>query len=277
MKPHILIVEDERHIGLGLKFNCEAEGYLATLVGDGPAALRLLTENPAGYQLVILDLMLPGMSGYAVLESIRKAELYIPVLILSARTLSEDRTRGFDLGADQYLMKPFELPELLSRVKNLLQRHGQIRKSEPVDDVFQFQGHTINFTRHEVIVRGEHKVLTPLEFELLKYFVRNVGHVITRSQLLDKVWGLDSCPTTRTVDNFILRLRKYFEVDPARPRHFLSIRGVGYRFVKEPAAIVEPTIGDSAVGDLLGSELSEESATDRRFTSDEEETPGTAG
>lgn len=240
MKSHILIVEDERHIGLGLKFNCEAEGYSATLVGDGPSAVKLLREDPAKYQLIILDLMLPGMSGYAVLENVRKAEIYIPVLILSARTLSEDRTRGFDLGADQYLMKPFELTELLSRVRNLLQRHGQIRQAEPVDDVFQFQGHTINFTRHEVVVRGEQKVLTPLEFELLKYFVRNEGLVVTRTQILDNVWGLDSSPTTRTVDNFILRLRKYFEVDPARPRHFLSIRGIGYRFVKEPALLTEP-------------------------------------
>lgn len=245
MKPQILIVEDERHIGLGLKFNCEAEGYSATLVGDGPAALRLLHDDPAAYQLIILDLMLPGMSGYAVLETIRKAEVYIPVLILSARTLSEDRTRGFDLGADQYLMKPFELKELLSRVRNLLLRHGQIRKSDRADDVYQFQEHTINFTRHEVTVRGEQKVLTALEFELLKYFVRNEGLVVTRSQLLDKVWGLDSSPTTRTVDNFILRLRKYFEVDPARPRHFLSIRGIGYRFVKEPTFSSEPSGGDS--------------------------------
>lgn len=252
MKPHILIVEDERHIGHGLKFNCEAEGYSATLVGDGPAALRLLHENPTGYHLMILDLMLPGMSGYAVLETIRKADIYIPVLILSARTLSEDRTRGFDLGADQYLMKPFELAELLSRVRNLLQRAGQIRKVEPLDEIFQFQGHTVNFTRHEVTARGEQKVLTALEFELLKYFVRNEGLVVTRSQILDKVWGLDSSPTTRTVDNFILRLRKYFEVDPARPRHFLSIRGIGYRFVKEPATSTDQAIGD------VGSDSSDE-------------------
>jgi two-component system alkaline phosphatase synthesis response regulator PhoP len=250
MKPHILIVEDERHIGLGLKFNCEAEGYSATVIGDGPGALRLLHEDPSAYHLIILDLMLPGMSGYAVLETIRKAEVFTPVLILSARTLSEDRTRGFDLGADQYLMKPFELSELLSRVRNLLQRQGQVRRSETADEVFQFQGHTINFTRHEVTVRGEQKVLTALEFELLKYFVRNEGLVVTRSQLLDKVWGLDSSPTTRTVDNFILRLRKYFEVDPARPRHFLSIRGIGYRFVKEPASGSDSSAGSESSDEL---------------------------
>ncbi len=235
-KPHILIVEDERHIGIGLKFNCEAEGYAVTLVGDGSSALRLVSEDPQKFDLMVLDLMLPGMSGYKVLEEIRKADVQIPVLILSARTLSEDRQRGFDLGADQYLMKPFELPELLSRIRNLLQRHGQRRKPETLEDVYQFQGFVINFARHEVTKNGEVKSLTPLEFELLRYFVRNEGAVVTRGQLLDKVWGLDSSPTTRTVDNFILRLRRYFEQDATRPRHFLSVRGVGYRFVKEPAS-----------------------------------------
>lgn len=236
MKPHILIVEDERHIGIGLKYNCEAEGYTATLVEDGPTALRLLQADPSRIDLIILDLMLPGMSGYQVLETLRKADLQMPVMILSARTLAEDRTRGFDLGADQYLMKPFELPELLSRIRNLLQRRGHLQKAEAQDDIYQFQGHVINFTRHEVTKNGETKSLTALEFELLRYFVRNEGAVVTRAQLLDKVWGLDSSPTTRTVDNFILRLRRYFEQDATRPQHFLSIRGVGYRFVKEPTS-----------------------------------------
>lgn len=245
-KPHILIVEDERHIGIGLEFNCKAEGYLATLVGDGPSALRLIKENPDQFNLIILDLMLPGMSGYAVLEAIRSAGIPIPVLILSARTLSEDRTRGFDLGADQYLMKPFDLTELLSRVRNLMQRWGH-RKSEFTEDVYQFGGNTINFTRHEVVAQGETRTLTSLEMDLLKYFVRNEGMVLTRTQILDKVWGVDSAPTTRTVDNFILRLRRYFEQDPAQPRHFLSVRGVGYRFVKEPQ-----TQSDSS-DDILGS------------------------
>ncbi|MDB5339255.1 MAG: phoP 1 [Planctomycetaceae bacterium] len=253
-KPHILIVEDERHIGIGLKFNCEAEGYLATLVGDGLNALRLVHADPQQFDLIILDLMLPEMSGYKVLEEIRKANVQTPVMILSARTLSEDRTRGFDLGADQYLMKPFELPELLSRIRNLLQRRGHVPKPELQDDIYQFQGHVINFTRHEVTKNGESKSLTPLEFELLRYFVRNEGAVVTRAQLLDKVWGLDSSPTTRTVDNFILRLRRYFEQDATRPQHFLSIRGVGYRFVKEPASnpeIVADNVDDTGTSEGL--------------------------
>lgn len=253
-KPHILIVEDERHIGIGLKFNCEAEGYRATLVGDGLNALRLISEDPGQFELIVLDLMLPGMSGYKVLEEVRKVDVQIPVLILSARTLSEDRTRGFDLGADQYLMKPFELPELLSRIRNLLQRRGYVQKTAGTqDEIYQFQGHIINFTRHEVTKNGEAKSLTPLEFELLRYFVRNEGAVVTRAQLLDKVWGLDSSPTTRTVDNFILRLRRYFEQDATRPRHFLSIRGVGYRFVKEPASNPE-IVADNAEESGAGAE-----------------------
>ena len=240
MKPRILIIEDERHIGIGLKFNCEAEGYEATLVGDGPAALAVLNGSPTPFDLIILDLMLPGMSGYSVLEVIRNSGNNIPVLILSARTLAEDRIRGFDLGADQYLMKPFELPELLSRVRNLLQRKSRVQPAvESPEEIFTFEDHSINFTRREALIHGESKNLTPLEFDLLRCFIKNEGMVLTRTQLLDRVWGLDSNPTTRTVDNFILKLRRYFEQDPARPRHFLSVRGVGYRFVREPAPLQE--------------------------------------
>ncbi len=239
MKKRILIVEDERHIGVPLKFNCEAEGYEATLVEDGPSAIQQFEARPAAFDLVILDLMLPLMSGYAVLDKLRASKVYVPVLILTARTLSEDRIRGFDAGADQYMTKPFELPELLARVKNLLARHAQVRGiAEPArlpGDTYQFNGATIDFARHEVTVRGEPRTLTSLEIKLLRYFVENEGVVLTRNQLLDNVWGLDSSPTTRTVDNFIARLRQHFEIDPANPRHFLSVRGVGYRFVANPA------------------------------------------
>jgi len=246
MKKKILIVEDERHIGIAVKYNCEAEGYEAILVGDGPSALKLVEENPQGFDLVILDLMLPEMSGYAVLERIRKADIQVPVLILSARTLAEDRTRGFDLGADQYMMKPFELAELMSRIRNLLSRRGRIHAPDSVDDIYEFNGARINFTRHEVTVRGEPRTLTPLEFELLRCFFANEGAVLTRAQLLDNVWGLEASPSTRTVDNFIVRLRRYFETDPAHPRHFLSVRGVGYRFVREPARSAETESDEEA-------------------------------
>ena len=249
MTKRILIVEDERHIGIGLKFNCEAEGFEAVLVADGPSAVNLLAEQPGHFHLIILDLMLPGMSGYAVLEKLRNAGEQTPVLILSARTLSEDKVRGFDLGADQYLTKPFELPELISRVRNLLARHTSFRPTAPKpvvtgDDIYEFDGATVNFTRHEVRVRGEDKTLTFLEFKLVKCFVENEGAVLTRNELLDKVWGLDSSPTTRTVDNFIVRLRNHFEADPANPCHFLSIRGAGYKFVAKAAGSGEAeTVG----------------------------------
>jgi two-component system OmpR family response regulator len=259
MKQRILIVEDERHIGLPLKFNCEAEGYDATLVEDGPSAIKQFEAGPEAFDLVILDLMLPSMSGYAVLEKLRAAKVFVPVLILTARTLPEDRIRGYDSGADQYMTKPFELPELLSRVRSLLTRHAQVRGTAPAAtsaaDAFEFNGAAIDFARHEVVVRGERRTLTSLEMKLLKYFVENEGKVLNRNQLLDDVWGTDSSPTTRTVDNFIARLRQHFEIDPARPQHFLSVRGVGYRFVAQPAtgdqdepaveAEQEPASGDS--------------------------------
>lgn len=244
----ILIVEDERHIGIGLKINCEAEGYHATLVADGPSALKLFAQDPDSFDLVILDLMLPDMSGYTVLQRLRESNIHIPVLILTARTLSEDKIRGFDVGADEYMTKPFELPVLLARVRNLLQRHANLKAARPAvtgtEDVFEFDGASVNFTRHEVQVRGTPHALTSLEFKLLKCFVENEGIVLTRAEILDKVWGLDSSPTTRTVDNFIVRLRQHFELDPANPRHFLSVRGVGYRFVVKPASTPESEVCD---------------------------------
>jgi two-component system, OmpR family, alkaline phosphatase synthesis response regulator PhoP len=237
-KPRILIVEDERHIGLPLKFNCEAEGYDVSLVEDGPSALKALERDPAAFDLMILDLMLPQMSGYTVLERLRALKVYVPVLILSARTLSEDRIRGFDAGADQYMTKPFELSELLTRVRGLLTRHAQVRgatvETRPDVEIYTFNDATIDFARYEVTVRGEPRSLTSLEMKLLRYFIENEGIVLTRNQLLDNVWGIDSSSTARTVDNFLARLRQHFELDPANPRHFLSVRGVGYRFVAQP-------------------------------------------
>ena len=249
MKQRILIVEDERHIGVPLKFNCEAEGYEATLVEDGPLAVKQFEATPEAFDLVILDLMLPSMSGYAVLERLRAAKVYVPVLVLTARTLAEDRIRGYDVGADRYMTKPFELPELLAQVKSLLTRHAQLRgtaAAKPAGDVYEFNSAVVNFATHEVRVRGEPRSLTPLEIKLVKFFADNDGVVLTRNQILDSVWGTDASPTTRTVDNFIARLRQHFETDPADPQHFLSVRGVGYRFVAQPIGRGEPKPGDSA-------------------------------
>lgn len=238
---HILVVEDEEHLAIGIRYNLEAEGYQVTAVSDGPSALAIFADDPRSVDLVILDLMLPGMSGYAVCQSLRERGYRVPILMLSARTLAEDRTRGFDVGADQYLMKPFDLDELLSRVKNLLARHGQAGLSAPPPastSTYCFDDAVVNFDTFEVTVRGERQRLTNMEIKLLRYLVEHEGRVVSRDQLLSQVWGISSSPTTRTVDNFILRLRKVFEVDPAAPRHFLSVRGAGYRFVaagEEPA------------------------------------------
>jgi two-component system alkaline phosphatase synthesis response regulator PhoP len=231
---HILVVEDEEHLAIGIKYNFEAEGYRVTLAPDGPAALRLIAENPDGIDLVILDLMLPGMSGYAVCATLREEGNDVPVLILSARTLTEDRIRGMDVGADQYLEKPFDLDELLAMVRNLLARRSRVPAQSvhrKVEDEYEFGRAKVNFDTFKVTVDGNNLRLTTMEMKLLRYFIENEGSVITRSQLLDNVWGLSGSPTTRTVDNFIVRLRRYFERDPARPRHFLSVRGAGYRFV----------------------------------------------
>ena len=240
---HILVVEDEQHLGIGIKYNLEAEGYLVTLVEDGHAALEAVADADAPVDLVVLDLMLPGMSGYKVCEAIRDAGNNVPGLMLSARKLPEDRARGFDVGADQYLMKPFDLDELLSRIRRLLA--GSVRQSQQppqADDrrsaaVYEFGKVCVNFDTYEAISgSGDTIALTNLEVKLLKYLIAHAGRVVTRDELLENVWELGGSPTTRTVDNFISRLRKYFEPDPARPVHLLSVRGAGYRFVPEPDA-----------------------------------------
>ena len=230
----ILVVEDEQHLAFGIKFNLEAEGYEVTTAADGPSALALVEEDPRGMDLVILDLMLPGMSGYAVCEALREKGNDVPVLMLSARTLVEDRIRGYDVGADQYLQKPFELEELLSMTRNLIGRRA--RPSGRVDGrtlgpEYEFGRATVNFDTFSITVAGEPIRLTHTEMKLLRYFAENEGIVVTRAELLENVWGMSHMPTTRTVDNFIVNLRKYFEEDPAHPKHFLSVRGAGYRFV----------------------------------------------
>jgi two-component system OmpR family response regulator len=235
---HILVVEDEQHLAFGIKYNLEAEGYDVTTTGDGPSALKLIEDDPRGTDLVILDLMLPGMSGYAVCEALREKGNDVPVLMLSARTLVEDRVRGYDVGADQYLQKPFELEELLSMTRNLLSRRAKSSpcpSGTPVGPAYEFGRAKVNFDTFSVVVADQQVRLTHTEMKLLRYFVENEGLVVTRAELLEHVWGMAHMPTTRTVDNFIVNLRKYFEIDPAKPKHFLSVRGAGYRFVADGA------------------------------------------
>ena len=234
---HILVVEDERHLAVGIKFNLEAEGYRVTTVSDGPSALKLLEEGDEEIDLVILDLMLPGMSGYAVCQSLRESGNDVPILILSARTLAEDRTRGFDVGANQYLTKPFDLDELISRVKNLLthykRRHELPRAPSSVTS-YEFNDAKINFAQYELTVGGKPVQLTKREWELLLFFVENEGRLIPRQELLEQVWQMPGHIQTRAPDQFLLRLRKIFESDPANPKHFLTVRDMGYRFVARP-------------------------------------------
>ena len=233
--PHILVVEDEKHLAEGIRFNLDEEGYQVTTVADGPAALAHLQEGSGRVDLVVLDLMLPGMSGYSVCEALRADGNDVPVLILSARTLSEDRTRGFDVGADQYLTKPFDLDEFLSRVKNMLTMHSRRVNGSPPAAVFEFGEARIDFGTFEASVSGEPVRLTPLETRLLEYFVTHAGRVISREELLSRVWDLPRNLQTRAPDQFIHRLRKIFEPDPSQPRYFLTIRDAGYRFV--PAGV----------------------------------------
>jgi two-component system OmpR family response regulator len=234
-ETHILIVEDERHLAVGIKFNLEAEGYQVTTLSDGASALSAIEENPHGFDLMVLDLMLPGMSGYTVCETLRARRWDKPILILSARTLSEDRTRGFDVGANQYLTKPFDLDELISRIRNLLTHDRSQADILPPVESFEFGTATIDFTTFEATVDGSPIRMTQLEMKLLQYFVQNEGRVIPRQELLENVWGMPGQVQTRAPDQFIRRLRKAFEKDAANPRHFLTIRDAGYRFVAEPS------------------------------------------
>ena len=222
----------------GIRFNLQAEGYHVSVAGDGGSALETIADAEPSIDLVVLDLMLPGMSGYSVCEKLREQGKNIPILMLSARTLPEDRTRGFDVGADQYLTKPFELDELLSRVKGLLTRHGA-RASDSIPkptsaDTGSINGRLINFETFEVAVDGVSSRLTAMEIKLLRYFWENEGRVIPRHELLEEVWEQPGRIQTRAPDQFMRRLRKLFEDDPAKPRHFVTIRDAGYRFILLP-------------------------------------------
>lgn len=229
---HILIVDDEEHLAVGIKFNLEAEGFQVTVATNGMEAIKVVESE--AIDLIVLDLMLPGMSGYEICEQLRESGHEMPVLMLSARTLSEDRTRGFDVGANQYMVKPFELQELISRIKNLLgQRNRRALSAAKEIEVYEFANAKINFKTYEVAI-GETSVrMTQLQIKALKYFVQHEGEVISRHQLLEDVWEMPGHVTTRAPDQILRQLRVTFEPDPAKPIHFLTIRDAGYRFVKD--------------------------------------------
>jgi two-component system alkaline phosphatase synthesis response regulator PhoP len=228
----VLIVEDEQHLAEGLRFNLEAEGYEAQVVETGEAALDLLVHHrDIPFDLVVLDVMLPGKDGFAVAAELRAARQFVPVLMLTARGRPEDVLDGFAAGADDYLPKPTELAILLARIGGLLRRSQWIKRAQ---DQFTFAGKTIDFDSLELRVDDHTLPLTLMEANLLRYLISHEGKAVSRKAMLEHVWGVREDTDTRAIDNFIVRLRRYIEKEPSRPRHLLTIRGVGYRFIAEP-------------------------------------------
>jgi DNA-binding response OmpR family regulator len=230
----VLIVEDEQHLAEGLRFNLEAEGYQAEVVETGEAALGALLDDRRHYDLVVLDVMLPGVDGFHVVSDLRQHSRFVPVLMLTARGRAEDVLKGFDAGADDYLPKPAELPILLARISSLLRRSSWSRHQ--ARDSYEFAGRAIDFSRQQLTVGDRVLPLTLMEANLLRYLVEHEGQAVSRKAMLEQVWGLHEDTDTRAIDNFVVRLRRYIEDEPARPRHLLTVRGVGYRFVREPGA-----------------------------------------
>ncbi len=227
--PRVLVVEDEAHLAAGLKLNLELEGFGVDVATRAREASELMLG--ARYDAIILDVMLPDVDGFTLCKRLRNAGNRTPVIMLTARGAASDRVTGLDAGADDYLSKPFELAELLARLRSLLRRRQWDEAPRLAPAVLTFGEVRVDFDTHEVTVRGEGRELTQLELDLVRYFARNQGRVLSRDELLEQVWKLRNYPNTRTVDNFIVRLRRHFEEDPARPKHFLSVRGAGYKFV----------------------------------------------
>jgi DNA-binding response OmpR family regulator len=248
----VLIVEDEAHLAQGLRFNLQAEGHVVDVAGDGEGALDRLLAKRESYDAVVLDVMLPGKSGFDVATTLREKKNYVPILMLTARGRPEDVLQGFAAGADDYLPKPFELAILMARLESLLRRSAWMREAAPRTaangtgrpapagelnsdySTFSFAGKSIDFGELELRTLGNTIHLTLMEAQLLQYLVRSEGRVVSRKAILEEVWGLHEDTDTRAIDNFIVRLRRYIEEDPSQPKHLQTVRGVGYRFVAEP-------------------------------------------
>ena len=228
----LLIVEDEAHLAEGLRFNLEAEGHVVEVDGDGQAALDRLLANRATYDAVILDVMLPGRNGFEVVKQLRAAGHFVPVLMLTARSRPADVLQGFEAGADDYLPKPFELQILLARLHGLLRRRQWLQQDQHEHEHLTFAGRTLDLEALELKVGDKTYQLTQMECDLLQYLVRNAGRAVSRKAILEEVWDLQEDTDTRAIDNFIVRLRRYLEVDPTKPKHLLTVRGVGYKFVE---------------------------------------------
>ncbi len=237
----ILVVEDETHLAEGLRFNLEAEGYQVEVVETGESALDLLLGQSQLFDIVVLDVMLPVKSGFEVVSEMRQAGQFVPTLILTARGHSDDVLQGFAAGADDYLTKPFDLTILIARIQGLLRRREWLRRAhaEPPStparsDVFTFGDKSVYFELLELRVRDQVFPLTLMEMNVLRYVIQHEGKPVSRKAMLEEVWGLHEDTDTRAIDNFIVRLRRYIEDDPTKPRHLLTVRGVGYRFIANP-------------------------------------------
>lgn len=230
-KPSILLVEDEENLHESLKLNLELEGYQVTSAYDGAAAMKAVQNEY--FDLLILDVMIPEIDGFTVTQNIRLSNTEVPILILSAKDTGADRVMGLKKGADDYLTKPFNLEELLLRVQKLIQKNKKLQDRSTLGDTYQFGGHTIDFKAQEATTAtGERIQLSKKEAMLLKLLIENKNEVVPREKILQSVWGYNVYPTTRTIDNFILNFRKYFEEDSRNPRYFHSVRGVGYKYAE---------------------------------------------
>jgi len=248
MKHRLLVVEDEQHLAEGLRFNLEAEGYEVQVVDTGEAALERLIVQGEKFQgekfdAVVLDVMLPGKDGFAVISEMRQAGQFVPTLMLTARGRSGDILQGFEAGADDYLTKPFDLKILIARIEGLLRRREWLRASEEKAKVevpetknsFTFGDKSVHYDLLELRVGDKVFPLTLMEMNVLRYLIEHEGKPVSRKTMLEEVWGLNEDTDTRAIDNFIVRLRRYIEADPAKPKHLRTVRGVGYRLVAFPA------------------------------------------
>jgi len=242
---HILVVEDEAHLAEGLRFNLEAEGHSAKVTDNGEDALRRLLKDKEKFDALVLDVMLPGKDGFVVAQELRAAQNYIPLLMLTARGRPEDVLKGFESGADDYLPKPFILAILIARVESLLRRKAWLQDANAAaakngksdanpPETFEFAGTVFDLQKLQLHTGGDIIQLTLMETELLGYLIKNAGRPVSRKAILEDVWRLQEDTDTRAIDNFIVRLRRYIEKEPAKPRHLLTVRGVGYEFVADP-------------------------------------------
>jgi len=239
----ILVVEDEQHLADGLRFNLEAEGYEVKVVDNGESALDTLRTEPSPFDVVILDVMLPDKDGFTVMSEMRQSGQFVPTLMLTARGHPDDVLLGFAAGADDYLTKPFELSILTARIRGLLRRREWLRADAAASnanavtrpkDTFTFGDKSVDFDRLQLRVRDQVFPLTLMEANVLRYLIERAGKPVSRKAMLAEVWGLHEDTDTRAIDNFIVRLRRYIEDDASRPRHLVTVRGVGYSFVASP-------------------------------------------